>query len=102
MNFSGVYAALTTPYASDGSVSLADLKHNVFRYNSTDLTGYTVVGSTGEAVLLSRVEMDSILATVKEFAAKEKQLIAGAGAESTAETIERPSARQNLDMMRRW
>lgn len=89
MNFSGVYAALTTPYGSDGAVSLADLKHNVLRYNSTDLAGYTVVGSTGESVLLSREEMDSILATVKEFAAKEKQLIAGAGAESTAETIER-------------
>jgi 4-hydroxy-2-oxoglutarate aldolase len=89
MNFLGVYSALTTTYASDGSVSLADLKHNVLRYNSTDIAGYTVVGSTGESVLLSRAEMDSILATVKEFAAKEKQLIAGAGAESTAETIER-------------
>src|SRR4029077_20781688 len=89
MNFLGVYSALTTPYANDGSVSLADLKHNVLRYNSTDIAGYTVVGSTGESVLLSRAEMDSILATVKEFASKEKQLIAGAGAESTAETIER-------------
>jgi len=33
--------------------------------------------------------MDGILATVKESAAKEKKLLAGAGAESTAETIER-------------
>ena len=89
MNLAGVFAALTTPYAQDGSVSLADLKHNVLRYNSTDLAGYAVVGSTGESVLLTRAEMDSILATAKECAAKEKTLIAGTGAESTAETIER-------------
>jgi 4-hydroxy-2-oxoglutarate aldolase len=89
VNFSGVFAALTTPFANEGPVSLADLKHNVQRYNQTDLAGYVALGSTGEAVLLTRAEMDSILATVKESATKEKKLLAGAGAESTAETIER-------------
>jgi len=89
VNFSGVFAALTTPFAQDGPVSLADLKHNVQRYNQTDLAGYVALGSTGEAVLLTRAEMDSILATVKESTTKEKKLLAGAGAESTAETIER-------------
>jgi len=89
VNFSGVFTALTTPFALDGSVSLPDLKHNVQRYNQTDLAGYVALGSTGEAVLLTRAEMDGILATVKESAPKEKKLLAGAGAESTAETIER-------------
>jgi len=89
VNFSGVFAALTTPFAQDGSVSLPDLKHNVHRYNQTDLVGYVAVGSTGESVLLTRAEMDGILITVKESAAKGKKLLAGAGAESTAETIER-------------
>jgi len=89
VNFSGVFAALTTPFVHDGSVSLPDLKHNVHRYNQTDLAGYVALGSTGEAVLLTRAEMDGILATVKESAAKGKKLLAGAGAESTAETIER-------------
>jgi 4-hydroxy-2-oxoglutarate aldolase len=87
--FSGVFAALTTPFAQDGSVSLADLKHNVHRYNQTALAGYVAVGSTGESVLLTRAEMDGILATVKEAAAEGKKLLAGTGAESTAETIER-------------
>jgi len=87
--FSGVFAALTTPYAQDGSVSLPDLKHNVQRYNQTELAGYVALGSTGESVLLTRAEMDGILITVKEAAAKGKKLLAGAGAESTAETIER-------------
>ncbi len=89
MNVSGVFAALTTPYAHDGSVSLVDLEHNVHSYNETDLAGYVALGSTGESVLLNRAEMDGILITVKETAAKGKTLLAGAGAESTAETIER-------------
>src|SRR5713226_7103665 len=56
MIFSGVFAALTTPFAHDGSVSFPDLKHNVHRYNQTDLAGYVALGSTGESVLLTRAE----------------------------------------------
>src|SRR5712692_908938 len=89
MDLSGVFPALITPFAADGSVSLADLKHNLHRYNGTDLAGYVGLGSTGESVVLSREETDGILATAKEAAAPEKKLIAGTGAESTAETIEK-------------
>src|SRR5579859_5639072 len=89
MDLSGVYPALTTPYAADGFVSVEDLKHNIARYNQTGLAGYTVIGSTGESVLLSRKEIDTVWATVKEAAAPDKKLIAGTGAESTAETIDR-------------
>jgi 4-hydroxy-2-oxoglutarate aldolase len=89
MELSGIFVALTTPFAEDGSVSLAGLKHNIQRYNGTDLAGYVAIGSTGESVLLSRSEVETVLATVKEAAGKGKQLIAGTGAESTAETIER-------------
>jgi 4-hydroxy-2-oxoglutarate aldolase len=89
VNLSGVFAALTTPYANDGSVSLSDLKHNLRLYNATGLAGYVALGSTGESVLLTRTEMDRVLATVKDAAAKEKKLLAGTGAESTTETIER-------------
>src|SRR6266849_10075124 len=84
-----MFPALTTPYENDDSVSVTDLKHNIQRYNGTDLAGYVVLGSTGESVLLRQAEMDGILVTVKESAAKGKKLIAGTGAESTSETIER-------------
>jgi 4-hydroxy-2-oxoglutarate aldolase len=89
MDFSGVFPALTTPFDADGSVSLSDLKHNILLYNKTDLAGYVALGSTGESVLLTHAEMEGVLITVKENAAKEKKLIAGCGAESTAVTIER-------------
>src|SRR4029077_1071244 len=89
MNLSGVFPALTTPFSADGSVSVQDIKHNISKYNSTGLAGYVSVGSTGESVLLSRNEVETVLVAVQESAAPGKLLIAGTGAESTAETIER-------------
>jgi 4-hydroxy-2-oxoglutarate aldolase len=89
VDLSGIYPALTTPYDESGNFSAADFKHNLHRYNQTDLAGYVVLGSTGESVLLSSKEMETILATVKEAAAPGKRLLAGTGAESTAETIAR-------------
>jgi len=96
MELSGIFAALTTPFAEDGSVSLAGLKHNIQRYNGTDMAGYVAIGSTGESVLLTRSEVEGVLTTVKEAAGKGKKLIAGTGAESTAETIERTKGAAEL------
>ena len=89
MNLSGVFPALTTPFSADGSVSVEDIKHNITKYNSTGLAGFVAIGSTGESVLLSRKEVDTVLVAVKESAAPGMRLIAGTGAESTAETIDR-------------
>jgi 4-hydroxy-2-oxoglutarate aldolase len=89
MSITGIFPALTTPFAEDGSVSLSAVKENLSRYNRTRLAGYVVLGSTGEAVMLSREEADAVLAASREAAAPEKVLIAGTGAESTAETIVR-------------
>jgi 4-hydroxy-2-oxoglutarate aldolase len=89
MVFSGIIPPLTTPFAIDGSVSLTDLKYNIQQYNRTNLAGYVILGSTGESVLLTKAEMEGIFVAAKEAAAEEKKLIAGTGAESTAETIER-------------
>ena len=89
MLVSGIFPALVTPFRPDESVSLEAVKDNIRRYNSTDLAGYVVLGSTGESVMVSRGEADAVLAAVKEAAAPDKLLIAGTGAESTAETIAR-------------
>jgi len=89
MDVSGIFPALTTPFAEDGSVSVAGIKQNIGLYNQTGLAGYVALGSTGESVLLSREEAEVVLVAVKEAAAPGKILIAGTGAESTAETIAR-------------
>jgi 4-hydroxy-2-oxoglutarate aldolase len=83
----GIFSPLTTPFAADGSVDHAKIRSNIALYNKTGLAGYASNGSTGESVLLLWSEVYKIWETVKSAAAPEKILIAGTGAESTAETI---------------
>ena len=87
MKLQGIFAPLTTPFAGDGGVDHAKIRENLGRYNKTGLAGYASNGSTGESVLLLWDEVYAIWETVKAAAAPEKILIAGTGAESTAETI---------------
>ncbi len=87
MVINGIFPALTTPFATDGTVSLSGVRQNIARYNQTAVAGYVVLGSTGESVMLTREESDSILVAAREAGIPEKLLIAGTGAESTAETI---------------
>jgi dihydrodipicolinate synthase/N-acetylneuraminate lyase len=51
------------------------------------LTGFVVLGSTGEAVFLSDEESREALRVVRETAAPEKVLLAGVGRESASETL---------------
>ncbi|HTZ30897.1 MAG TPA: 4-hydroxy-tetrahydrodipicolinate synthase [Methylomirabilota bacterium] len=85
----GIFPALVTPFNADESVSLTAVRDNIRLYNQTRIAGYVVLGSTGESVMLSRDEADAVLSAVREVASSEKILIAGTGAESTAETIVR-------------
>jgi 4-hydroxy-2-oxoglutarate aldolase len=96
VDFSGIYPALTTPFSSDGEVDLQALRQNVSRYNQTAISGYVVLGSTGESVMLSTEEGESILAAVRESGAPGKRMIAGTGAESTADTIRKTKMAASL------
>jgi 4-hydroxy-2-oxoglutarate aldolase len=87
MVLTGIFPALITPFEPAGGVSLSSVRQNIARYNQTAVAGYVVLGSTGESVMLSAEETDSVLVAAKEAAIPEKLLIAGTGAESTAETI---------------
>ena len=89
MKLHGIYPPLTTPFAGDGALALDRLQENIARYNRTRLPGYVLTGSTGEAVLLNRDEVERVWAAAREAAGADKLLVAGTGVESTAETIER-------------
>ena len=88
MDLKGIYPAVTTPFAADGSVALNRLHENIARYNKTRVTGYVLNGSTGESVLLRWEEIERVWEAARDSAAPGKILIAGTAAESTAETIE--------------
>lgn len=83
----GIFPAVTTPFYSDGGVYYKKIEHNVDRYSRTPVAGVVILGSTGEAVMLSDEERRNVLRVSAETAALEKVLIAGTGAESVLETL---------------
>ena len=83
----GIFPPVTTPFYPEGNVYYKKLEHNVERYSKTPVAGIVVLGSTGEAVMLSDQEQRDVLKTAREFAAPTKVLIAGTGRESAIETL---------------
>lgn len=87
MLLEGIFPAVTTPFYPDGRLYLKKLEHNVERYSRTPAAGVVVLGSTGEAVMLSDEESRQVLRSAREVAAPEKVLLAGVARESVAETL---------------
>src|SRR5262249_21148451 len=87
MLLQGVFPAMTTPFYPDGAVYYKKIEHNVDRYSRTPIAGLVVLGSTGEAVMLSDDERREVLRMAAEVAAPEKVLIGGVGVESVIETL---------------
>lgn len=87
MLLQGILPPITTPYYPDGNVYYKKLEHNVDRYSRTPVAGLVVLGSTGEALMLSDQEKRDVLKVARESAAPNKVLIAGTGIESAVETL---------------
>jgi dihydrodipicolinate synthase/N-acetylneuraminate lyase len=83
----GIFPPITTPFYPDGRVYLKKLEHNVERYSKTPVSGIVVLGSTGEAIMLSDEERREVLCTARQACAAHKVLIAGTGVESAVETL---------------
>ena len=87
MLLQGIFPPITTPFYPDGNVYYKKLEHNVERYSRTPVAGIVVLGSTGEALMLSDQEKRDVFKTARESAAPNKVLIAGTGIESAIETL---------------
>jgi 4-hydroxy-2-oxoglutarate aldolase len=83
----GIFPPISTPFYPDGDVYFKKLESNVERYTRTPCAGIVVLGSTGEAILLSDQERRDVLKAARETAAPDKVLIAGTGIESAIETL---------------
>ena len=83
----GIFPPITTPFYPDGSIYHRKLEQNVEHYSRTPTAGIVVLGSTGEAILLSDDERREVLKTAIDAAAREKVMIAGTGVESALETL---------------
>lgn len=87
MILEGIFPAITTPFYPDGRLYLRKLEHNVERYSRTPCAGLTVLGSTGEAVMLGDEESREVLRHAAGAAAADKVLLAGVARESLTETL---------------
>ena len=83
----GILPPITTPFYPEGNVYYKKLEANVDRYSRTPVAGIVVLGSTGEALMLSDQEKRDVLKVARETAAPNKVLIAGTGIESAIETL---------------
>jgi 4-hydroxy-2-oxoglutarate aldolase len=83
----GIFPPITTPFYPDGNVYYKKLEANVERYSRTPSAGIVVLGSTGEAILLSDQERRDVLKAARDAASPNKVLVAGTGVESAIETL---------------
>lgn len=92
MYFTGVYTALVTPFATDGSVDFQKLEELVEFNIAGGVDGIVPVGTTGESPTLRTDEHLKVIETVVAKAAGRCKVIAGTGANSTAEAVELTAA----------
>jgi 4-hydroxy-2-oxoglutarate aldolase len=87
MKLQGIFPPITTPFDHSGGIFASKVQHNVEKWNLTTLSGYVVMGSTGESVMLTQDEKFLMWDLVAKHAASDKLLIAGTGMEGVRETV---------------
>jgi 4-hydroxy-2-oxoglutarate aldolase len=87
MKISGIFPPITTPFDDRDEIDLVALAANVTRYMKTRLSGVVVLGSNGEAPMLTEDEGLRMVAAARTLVPRDRVLIAGAGEESTRATV---------------
>ncbi|HLR06321.1 MAG TPA: dihydrodipicolinate synthase family protein, partial [Pyrinomonadaceae bacterium] len=86
-NYHGILLPVTTPFAADEEFDRRGLAENLKKWNTTGITGYVILGSTGERVNLDEREYVEVIETARQAIPEEFAFIAGAGQQSTHGTI---------------
>ena len=92
MYFTGVYTALVTPFTASGDVNYQQLEELVELQIAAGIDGIVPVGTTGESPTLRPEEHLKVIGTVVAKAAGRCKVIAGTGANATAEAVELTAA----------
>lgn len=86
--FRGTGTAVVTPFNLRGELDLKALASLVRLQVSGGVEAILPVGTTGESVTLTEAEQVMVIATVRERAPRTVKVIAGAGSNSTAKTVQ--------------
>lgn len=87
INLGGIFPPVPTSFSYDDQLLTAKLKENIALLNNYALSGYLILGSNGELVHLSEDEKLQVYNAAREAIPPDKLMLAGTGAQSTAETV---------------
>ena len=87
MNLRGTYTAIITPFNADGTVDFGQLRELIARQADAGVAGIVPVGTTGESPTLDYDEHNRVIEAAVAAARGRMQVIAGTGANSTAEAL---------------
>ena len=87
MKIEGTITAMVTPFDKDGAVDYGALKAFVDWQCENGVEGICAVGTSGESPTLSHDEHHKVIEKTIEYAAGRVKIIAGTGANSTAEAV---------------
>ena len=85
LDLQGIFPPIPTPF-ENGHCAPHRLEENLAKWNDTGLSGYLVLGSNGEAPLLSEAEKLELVRVARQAIPAEKILLIGSGLESTDAT----------------
>ena len=92
----GCATALVTPFATDGAVDEGRMRSLVERQIVGGVRLLVPCGTTGESATLADEEQQRVIALTVEVARGRARVIAGAGGNATAQTLERARAARAL------
>ena len=90
--FSGSYVAIVTPMRADGSIDLDAWSRLIDWHLASGTNGVIVGGTTGESPTVTEAELAQLIARARQQIAGRMVLMAGAGQNGTASTVERVRA----------
>ncbi len=87
INLNGLLLPITTPFKADETIDVEGLISNFAKWNDLGVSGYVVLGSTGERVNLDESEYLEVIETARRALPETLTFIVGAGQQSTRSTI---------------
>jgi 4-hydroxy-tetrahydrodipicolinate synthase len=96
--FSGSITALVTPMDADGSINYPDLARLIEFQIAAGTQALVIAGTTGESATLNRREHIELIERACELAAGRIPIIAGAGSNATAQTLDLSRAIDHLPL----
>lgn len=87
LNLAGIFPPLPTSFDSNENLMPEKIRLNISRLAKYDLSGFLILGSNGEQVMLSDKEKSEAVAAARGAIPAGKLLLAGTGGQSTRETV---------------